>query len=50
MNVLIDPGSTHSYVNEAYVCHLGWDEAELPYTLLVSIQLGKSIEVVRGRL
>jgi predicted aspartyl protease len=44
VNVLIDPGSSHSYINEDRACHLGWDSLDLPYTLLVSALLGKSVE------
>jgi hypothetical protein len=42
--VLIDLGSSHSYINEECACHLGWDSLDLPYTLLVSTPLGKLVE------
>jgi hypothetical protein len=44
VNVLIDPGPTHSYINRDCACHLEWDGLELPYTLLISTHLGKSVE------
>jgi hypothetical protein len=44
VNVLINPGSTHSYINRDCACHFGWDGLKLPYTLLVSTPLGKSVE------
>jgi hypothetical protein len=43
INVLI--GSSHSYINEDCLCHLGWDGLDLPYTLLVSTPLGKLVEI-----
>jgi hypothetical protein len=39
INVLIDLGSTHSYVNKVYTCHMNWVGEELLYDLLVSIPI-----------
>jgi hypothetical protein len=30
VTALIDPDSTHSFVNETYACHLDWVGKELP--------------------
>jgi xylose isomerase len=32
-------------VNENCACYLGWDGMELPYTLVMSTSLGKTVEV-----
>jgi hypothetical protein len=44
VNVLIDPSSSYSHINEDCTYHLGWDSLDLPYTLMVSTPLGNSIE------
>jgi hypothetical protein len=43
INVLIDPGSTHSYVSETCTCLMHWVGEELPYDLLVSTPLGRTV-------
>jgi hypothetical protein len=39
---LIDPGYTHSFVNDTHACHLDWVGRDLPYVLHVSTPLGRS--------
>jgi hypothetical protein len=45
VNVLIDPSSTYSSINQDCACHLRWERLELPYTLLLSTSLGKLAKV-----
>jgi hypothetical protein len=47
ISVLIDPGSTHSYVSESCACLMHWDGKELPYDLLVSTLLGRTVVAYR---
>jgi predicted aspartyl protease len=47
VNVLIDPGSTHSYVSNTCACLMNWDGDELPYDLLISTPLGRTVVACR---
>jgi hypothetical protein len=39
--ILIDPGSTHSFIASAFACTLGAETEEIPYEVMVSKPLGK---------
>jgi hypothetical protein len=47
VTTLINPGSTHSFVNDTYAYHLDYVGEELPYVMHVSTPLEKSTVAYR---